>query len=103
MIFNAPGRMIKQNFTVGGTILEPVGSFCYLGFEVKASGIVSHAVKTLYDKANKAMRPLFHAISRFKIPVKTALHLFHTFIAPIALYNVENCIALSEKKTRNLY
>ena len=101
MIFNPPGRLIKQYFTINGTTLEPVGSFCYLGFEVKASGTVKYAVKTLYDKANKAMRSLFNAISRFNIPVKVALHLFHTFIAPISLYNFENCIALSEKQLDN--
>ena len=98
IIFNYTGRLIKQNFTIGGITLEAVHSFCYLGFEVTASGTVKHAIKTLCDKANKAMRPLYHAISRFNIPVKTAIHLFHTFIAPIVLYNAENCVHLSEKQ-----
>ena len=54
LIFNYTGRFIKQNFTVGGISLEAVQSFCYLGFEVKASGTVKHASRILYDKANKA-------------------------------------------------
>ena len=98
LVFNYTGRLIKQSFTVGGTSLEPVQSFCYLGFEVKASGTVKHAIKTLYDKANKAMKPLFNAIARFNIPVKTAIRLFHTYISPIALYNAENFLQLTEKQ-----
>ena len=98
LIFNYTGRFLKQNFTVGGIELEAVQSFCYLGFEVKASGTAKHALRILYDKANKAMRPLFNAIAGFNIPVKTAIHLFHTLIAPIALYSAENCLLLTEKQ-----
>ena len=53
MIFNHTGRLIRQNFFVGNIKLEQVQIFCYLGFEVKASGVVSSAVNTLYDKAIK--------------------------------------------------
>ena len=87
-----------SNITLGNTKIEQIQTFCYLGFEMKASGVVSAAVNTLYDKANKAMRPLMGVISRFDIPVKTALTLFHTYISPIALYAVENWAILSEKK-----
>ena len=98
LVFNPTGRLINQIFTVGAANLEPVQSFCYLGFEIKASGTVRHAIKTLHDKANKAMRPLFNAIARFNIPVKTSLRLFHTYIAPIALYNVENRLQFTDKQ-----
>ena len=91
-------RLLVQSFTVGGISLEPVQSFCYLGFEIKASGTVKHGLKILCDKANKAMRPLFNAIARFNIPVKTAIHLFHTFTAPIVLYNAENGLKLTDKQ-----
>ena len=77
IIFNYTGRLIRQCFMIGGTCLEPVQSFCYLGFEVKASGTVKHATKILCDKANKAMKPLYRAISRFSIPAKTGIYLFH--------------------------
>ena len=43
------------------------------------------------------MRPLLTALSRFNIPVKTAISLFHTLIAPIMLYNAENSLTLSDK------
>ena len=99
-IFNNGGRIIKESFTVGSIILEPIQYFCYLGFDVKASGSVKHAMKILYDKTNKAMRPLFNAIARFNIPVNTAIRLFHTYIAPIALYNAENFLHFTEKQLK---
>ena len=38
------------------------------------------------------------SIARFNIPVRKAIHLFHTFIAPIALYNCENWMVLGDKR-----
>ena len=81
--------------------LESVNSFFYLGFDVKPSGTVKHAMNTLNDKAKKALRPLMCAITRFNIPPRTAIRLFHTFISPIILYNVENWGTLSSKKITN--
>ena len=100
MIFNKSGRLIKKYFKVNRKLLEPVQTFCYLGFEVKASGIVKQAMNTLYDKANKAMRPLLQSIARFNIPVKTSLSLFHAYIAPVALYNAENWMAFTDKQNQ---
>ena len=90
MIFNLSGRHIKKQFTIEGKTLESVNTFCYLGFEVKPNGTTKHAMNTLNEKAKKALRPLMCAIARFNIPAKTAIRLFHTFISPIILYNVEN-------------
>ena len=101
MIFNLPGRLIKKQFKINQKPLEPVQSFCYLGFDLKASGTVKHAMNLLYDKANKAMRPLLHSIARFNIPVKTSLNLFHAYISPIMLYNTENWATLTDKKIQN--
>ena len=47
MIFNVAGRLIDTKFTINGEALEPVKSFCYLGFEVVASGVVTHAMNIL--------------------------------------------------------
>ena len=101
MIFNLSGRHIKKLFTIEGKTLESVNTFCYLGFEVKPSGTVKHAMNTLNEKAKKALRPLMCAIARFNIPAKTAIRLFHTFISPIILYNVENWGLLTDKKLEN--
>ena len=96
MIFNTSGKFFKEYFTLNGNPLEPVQTFCYLGFEVKCSGIVTHARNILNDKGNKALRPLLTAIRRFNIPFKTSIRLFHTFISPILLYNAENWTTLSD-------
>ena len=98
MVFNQTGKLEKYNFTINYESLEVVSSFCYLGFDVKSSGTVKHAMSILNDKAKKALRPLMTAIAQFKIPVKTSIRLFHTYISPILLYNVENWSTLTDKK-----
>ena len=55
-------------------------------------------MRTLSEKAAKAMRPLNQAISRFDIPVKIAIKLFHSYIEPIILYNAENSLILTDKQ-----
>ena len=95
MIFNAGGRLINTKFTIDGQTLEAVKSFCYLGFEVVASGTVTRAMEILKDKAKKALHPLMGAIAKFDLPVKLSIRLFHTYITPILLYSVENWAILS--------
>ena len=97
MIFNPTGKYIKGEFNINKKIIEPVKSFCYLGFEVKPSGTVKHAMNNLHDKANKALRPLLCAIARFNIPTKISIKLFHSLITPIILYNVENWATMTDK------
>ena len=48
------------------------------------------------------MRHLLCAISRFNIPVRTSLRLFHTYISPILLYNVENWDSFTDKEIRDV-
>ena len=95
IVFNNGGRLIKTEFKIDDEIIEPVKSFCYLGFEVVASGIVTHAMNILNDKAKKAMHPLMGAIAKFDLPGRLAIRLFHTYISPIILYGVENWSILS--------
>ena len=96
MIFNLGGRLIDKKFYINDEPLEPVKSFCYLGFEVVPSGVVTHAKEVLNDKAKKALHPLLGAIAKFNLPVKLAIRLFHTYISPILLYGVENWSILSD-------
>lgn len=99
IIFNQAGRLLNdENFHIDNQALEIVQTFCYLGFDVRASGCVSAALTNLYEKARKAMRPLLGVISRFNIPVKTSIKLFDTYIAPIALYTCENWLVFGNKK-----
>ena len=62
MVFNNGGRLIRTEFKIDSEVIELVKSFCYLGFEVIASGTVTHAMNTLNNKAKKAMHPLMGAI-----------------------------------------
>ena len=59
MIFTPTGKYINEKFSVNSMTLEAVKSFCYLGFEVKPSGTVKHAMNTLHDEANKANKTPF--------------------------------------------
>ena len=47
------------------------------------------------------MRPLMGVISRFRIPIRTSLKLFHAYISPIMLYTTENWVTLSKRKLQN--
>ena len=101
MIFNLQGRLIQKVFTINDKPLEPVNTFCYLGCEICPSGTVKHSMNTLREKAGKAVRPLMNAIAKFDLPTKTAIQLFHTYISPILLYNVENWSILTNKNLKD--
>ena len=102
MIFNPSARFLKEQFFMNGQPLEPVQSFCYLGFEAKPSGTTSHGASILIDKSLKALRPLQRAIANFQLPLDISLRLFHALIEPIAMYNVENWGILTSKQLDNL-
>ena len=101
MVFNQAGKMIHNPFIIDDKPLEQVQSFCYLGFDVKCSGTVKHAMNVLCDKAKKALRPLLSAYVKFNIPVRTSINLFHAFVSPILLYNTENWVTLTDNKIQN--
>ena len=98
MVFNTAGKFIKDTFNLDNERLEPVQTFCYLGVDIKCSGTVKHALNVLDEKGNKALRPLLNVICRFKLPVKTSIKLFDTYISPILLYNTENTSFLTDKE-----
>ena len=57
MIFNKTGRLIKNAFHMNQKELEAVQNFCYLRFEVKASGTINNAIDNLFDKSKKLWAP----------------------------------------------
>ena len=101
MIFNLQGRLLNRQFKINGKTMENVKSFPYLGFEITPSGTVKHAMNTMIEKAKKALRPLYGVIAKFNLPTKVVIKLFHTYVAPIILYNAENWSILSDKKLQN--
>ena len=100
MIFNSSGKFLRETFHIGDENIEPVQEFCYLGVDIKCSGTVKHAENILNEKGKKALRPLMNVIARFKIPPKTAIKLFHTYISPIITYNTENLSQFSSNDIR---
>ena len=43
------------------------------------------------------MQVLVRTAARFNLPVKTSIRLFHTYVSPIILYNVENWGVMTNK------
>ena len=103
MIFNLTGKLIKKYFTISGKPLDPVHTFCYLGFDFKASGSVKYASYVLHDKANKAMRSLFLAVAKFNIPVKTSVRLFHTLYIPNSFIQRRKLVNTHRQKDSKLF
>ena len=101
MIFNKTGKLIRRFFTIGDEKLEPVRTFCYLGYEINAGGTNNTTINYLCDKASKAMQMLFRTAARFNLPAKTSIRLFDTYVSPIILYNVENWGVMTNKRLQN--
>ena len=57
-------------------------------------------MENLHEKAKKAMRPILCATQRFNLPANIVIKLFHTYVSPIILYNVENWGTLTESKLK---
>ena len=100
-IFNKTGRLIKESFKANYKELESVRNFCYLGYDINAAGSLTNTINTFADKAVKAMRPILNVIVRFNLPVKMSIKLFHAYVSPIILYNVENWATMSNKSLLN--
>ena len=56
----------------------------------------------LMEKARKAMMPLISTVAQFHIPINYSLHLFDSFVKPIALYNAENWAVLTTHQRTSL-
>ena len=95
IIFNHQGRLLRGNFTFNNQTLEIVKSYTYLGLEITASGSYTAAKVALMEKARKAMMPLISTVAQFHMPINYSLHLFDSFVKPIALYNAENWAVLT--------
>ena len=91
LVFNPRGIKIKNdNFSVGGSPLEIVDEYQYLGIKFKPSGQFKFAANELFDKANKAWFAISNVLYQHKkLAVRKALQLFDSLIPPICLYAVE--------------
>ena len=100
MVFNKAGRKSKDKFLYKNQKLEVVNTFTYLGIEIMTNGSFATAIKTLTDKAKKAMMPLYKTMIQFQMPFHKCKQLFNTFIEPILLYNAENWSTMTDKQIR---
>ena len=72
---------------VYGTPIERVGTFLYLGIDVKFNNTFQTTIKNNVDKAKKALHKI--AVYSGKIELETQLQIFDALIKPILLYACE--------------
>lgn len=91
MIFQKKPRLTdkKYKFTLGGTILNHVTCYNYLGLTISASGKFDTAIKDLTDKARRAYYSIRKPLFKYNPPIKLWLKIFDSIIKPILLYGCE--------------
>jgi hypothetical protein len=86
VVFNKKGKLLQQNLSLGGSSLESVISYTYLGITLHASGHFHNAISSLSEKATKAMFKLRNSIYRLNLYPKLGLALYDSLIRPICTY-----------------
>ena len=91
MIFNTAGRICKNwVFLAGGSQIDIVDNYQYLGLKLKPSGSMQLATDELFTKANRAWFSISNVLYQHKkLAVHKALQLFDSLIRPIFLYAAE--------------
>ena len=91
MIFNGGGKKCKEfSFSAGGSKIDIVDSYQYLGIKFKPSGSMKLATDELFTKASRAWFAISNVLYQHKkLDVKKAFQLFDSLIRPIFLYAVE--------------
>ena len=91
LIFSCGGRLRKDFvFLAGGSRIEIVDSYQYLGIKLKSSGSMQLATDELFAKANRAWFAISNVLFQHKkLAVAKALQLFDSLIKPIFLYATE--------------
>ena len=74
-------------FSAGGSQIEIVDNYQYLGVKLKPSGSMQLATDELFTKANRAWFAISNILYQHKkLAVNKALQLFDSLIKPIFLY-----------------
>ena len=93
-------RFVQDN----NTRLEIVHTFCYLGFDVKPSGVVSGDINTLYEKAKKTMRPLLGAIcTSYRMVQSATWEIFFEFFLLPSYFTSRRRVKYRKQKEREKY
>ena len=87
MIFNCGGKITKDFvFSAGGSQIDIVDNYQYLGVKLKPSGSMQLATDELFTKANMAWFAISNVLyQQEKLAVRKALQLFDSLIKPIFL------------------
>ncbi len=90
IVFNRGNNLIKTTFNVGGTPIENVKSFTYLGFTISAKNCsFQNTIDDLSVKANRAIFAIKKRVKLSKLPIKLAIKVFRSQLVPILLYGSE--------------
>ena len=79
----------NYNFNLGGSNLEIVEKYKYLGIYFTPNGNFKTAITHLSEQANKAMHLLYKRITNLHLPIDLQLKLFDHTIIPILTYSCE--------------
>ena len=87
IVFNKSGKLLKGfSFTYMQMAIEIVQEYKYLGIIFKPSGVFSHAIKYLYNKALKATFCVRRALKAESINTELYLTIYEHCVKPILLY-----------------
>ena len=87
IVFNKSGKLLKGfSFTYMQMAIEIVQEYKYLGIIFKPSGVFSHAIKYLYNKALKATFCVRRALKTERINTELYLIIYEHCVKPILLY-----------------
>ena len=90
MVFNRGNNLIKTTFNIGGSPIENVKAFTYLGFTISAKNCsFQKTIDDLSIKANRAIFAIKRKIKLSKLPIKLAIKVFRSQVLPILLYGSE--------------
>ena len=90
VVFNRGNNLIKACFYVGGSAIENVKTFKYLGFTISAKNCsFKNTIDDLCVKANRAIFAIKAKAKLSKLPLKLSLKIFNSQIVPILLYGSE--------------
>ena len=88
LIFNSR-KSYRPLFHYGGSIIEIVDSFSYLGITFYRTGNFTLQKKIIYSKCQKAIYSLLQLARNKSLPVDVVLSLYQSMIIPIMLYGCE--------------
>ena len=87
MIFNKTGKFIRTAYKLNDDRIYTTNSYKYLGFLMTPSGVISHGLSDLKDRAIRAYYKLKQKLGYlFRQNVNMTLFLYNSLVRPILLY-----------------